>query len=141
MKLSKSLLVNLISYFFVALFCYAASIKIMDFESFRNQITNSAYLRLFPDLLPYIIIVLEFLVAGLLCYQKTRTIGLCGSLILMCIFTAYIALMLWRTENLPCSCGGILESMSWKQHLFFNILCVVLSTTALRQNLKLHLAR
>nr|WP_276834881.1 MauE/DoxX family redox-associated membrane protein [Chryseobacterium cucumeris] len=62
--------------------------------------------------------------------------GLIGSFVLMLIFTGYIALLLSKSKNLPCSCGGILEKMSWNQHLYFNIGCVTLSAIALGLNLK-----
>jgi hypothetical protein len=28
---------------------------------------------------------------------------------------------------LPCSCGGILETMNWKEHLVFNLVFVCLA--------------
>lgn len=125
-------MVEFISYFFILLFSYAAISKVRDFKNFQFQISESALLNRFSDFLPYIIIVVEFLIAGLLCYRKTRNIGLIGSFVLMLIFTGYIAFILSTSDNLPCSCGGILEKMSWHQHLYFNIGCVILSVIALR---------
>ncbi|WP_288462529.1 MauE/DoxX family redox-associated membrane protein [uncultured Chryseobacterium sp.] len=136
MKNSKTRIVEWISYFFILLFCYAAISKILDFEKFREQISASPLLNGFSQFLPYTIIIAEFLIAGLLCYRKTRTIGLIGSFILMLIFTGYIALLLSTSKNLPCSCGGILEKMSWNQHLYFNVGCVVLTIIALGLDLK-----
>lgn len=103
----------------------------MDFENFQVQISASALLNRFSKILPYIIIIAEFLIAGLLCYRKTRNKGLVGSFVLMLIFTGYIAFILSTTDNLPCSCGGILEKLSWHQHLYFNIGCVILSVIGL----------
>ncbi|WP_346984961.1 MauE/DoxX family redox-associated membrane protein [Chryseobacterium sp. POE27] len=108
----------------------------MDFENFRNQVSASSLLNGFSQFLPYMIIIAEFLIVGLLCYRKTRTTGLIGSFVLMLIFTGYIALLLRTNKNLPCSCGGILEKMSWHQHLYFNIGCVILSSIALGLNLR-----
>jgi uncharacterized membrane protein YphA (DoxX/SURF4 family) len=39
---------------------------------------------------------------------------------LMVIFSAYIITILNFSEYVPCSCGGILENMSWRQHFWFN---------------------
>ena len=136
MKKGKIRIVEFISYFLILLFCYAAINKLMDFENFQVQISESALLNRFSELLPYTIIIVEFLIAGLLCYRKTRNIGLIGSFVLMLIFTGYIALLLSKSKNLPCSCGGILEKMTWHQHLYFNIGCVILSVIALGLNLK-----
>ena len=125
-----------VSCFFVLLFCYAGISKIHDFKNFQDQISASPLLNGFSQFLPYTIIIIEFLIAGLLCYRKTRTTGLIGSLVLMLIFTGYIALLLITSDNLPCSCGGILEKMSWHQHLYFNMGCVILSIIALGLDLK-----
>ncbi|WBX97028.1 MauE/DoxX family redox-associated membrane protein [Chryseobacterium gambrini] len=136
MKYLKKIIPFAVSVFFVILFCYAAISKALDFENFQVQISASPLLNGFSQFLPYTIIIVEFLGAGLLCYRKTRNIGLVGSFVLMIAFTGYIALLLSTSKNLPCSCGGILEKMSWHQHLYFNIGCVILSVIALGLNLK-----
>ncbi|WP_313266859.1 MauE/DoxX family redox-associated membrane protein [Epilithonimonas vandammei] len=136
MKKSKPIIVKFICYFLILLFCYAAISKLLDFENFQTQISASSLLDGSSQFLPYTIIIVEFLIAGLLCYRKTGTTGLIGSFILMLIFTGYTALLLSTSKNLPCSCGGILEKMSWNQHLYFNIGCVILSIIALGLNLK-----
>lgn len=136
MKYLKKIIPFAVSIFFVILFCYAAISKILDFENFQVHISAASLLNGFSQFLPYTIIIVEFLIAGLLCYRKTRTTGLIGSFVLMLIFTVYIALLLRTSKNLPCSCGGILEKMSWNQHLYFNIGCVTLSVIALGLNLK-----
>ncbi|WP_336734288.1 MauE/DoxX family redox-associated membrane protein [Chryseobacterium sp. VD8] len=136
MKYLKKIIPFAVSIFFVILFCYAAISKILDFENFQVQISASPFLNGFSQFLAYTIIIVEVIIAGLLCYRKTRTIGLIGSLVLMVIFTGYTALLLSTNKNLPCSCGGILEKMSWHQHLYFNMGCVILSVIALSLNLR-----
>jgi hypothetical protein len=39
----------------------------------------------------------------------------------MLLFTGYIFIMLKYSSYLPCSCGGVLSNMSWKQHFVFNL--------------------
>ena len=136
MEIKRIRITTFISIFFILLFCYAAISKIMDFEKFQIQIKDSPLLGSFSEILPVSIIVIELVLVGLLCYQKTRNTGLLGSFILMLFFTGYIAHMLLTSENLPCSCGGILEKMTWKQHLYFNIGCAVLAILALVYNKK-----
>jgi uncharacterized membrane protein YphA (DoxX/SURF4 family) len=136
MKKVKTRVVEFISYFFILLFCYAGINKIMDFENFQVQISESPLLSAYAGFIPFAIIILELIIAGLLCYRKTRNIGLIGSFVLMLIFTGYIFYIIQTSENLPCSCGGILEKMSWHHHLYFNIGCVVLSVIALGLNLR-----
>lgn len=136
MKKVKTRVVEFINYFFILLFCYAGINKIMDFENFQVQISESPLLSAYAGFIPFAIIILELIIAGLLCYRKTRNIGLIGSFVLMLIFTGYIFYIIQTSENLPCSCGGILEKMSWHHHLYFNIGCVVLSVIALGLNLR-----
>ncbi|WP_407532449.1 MauE/DoxX family redox-associated membrane protein [Elizabethkingia miricola] len=136
MKYLKKIIQFAVSIFFVILFCYAAISKVLDFDNFQDQISALPLLNGSSQFLPHTIIIVELLIAGLLCYRKTRTAGLIGSFILMLIFTGYIALLIRTSKNLPCSCGGILEKMSWNQHLYFNIVCVILSVIALGLNLK-----
>ncbi|MCT4221543.1 hypothetical protein HZP43_04085 [Elizabethkingia anophelis] len=136
MKYLKKIIPFAVSIFFVILFCYAAISKILDFDNFQDQISASPLLNGSLQFLPHTIIIVEFLIAGLLCYRRTRTTGLIGSFVLMLIFTVYIALLLRTNKNLPCSCGGILEKMSWQQHLYFNIGCVILSLIALGLDLR-----
>lgn len=136
MKKVKTRVVEFISYFFILLFCYASISKIMDFENFQTQISESPLLSAYAGFLPFAIIILELIIAALLCYPKTRNIGLIGSFVLMLIFTGYIFYIIQTSENLPCSCGGILEKMSWNQHLIFNIGCALIAAIALAMNVK-----
>jgi hypothetical protein len=50
----------------------------------------------------------------------------------MCIFTVYIGCMLLFAPDLPCSCGGIIRQLSWKQHLLLNLFLLVLAGIAVR---------
>ena len=131
-----SILNTAIPYFFILLFIYAAVSKIVELEHFQSQISESPLIGAYPKSIAYTVVILELTIAGSLCYPKTRNTGLVGSFVLMLIFTAYIFFIIRTSENLPCSCGGILEKMSWHQHLYFNIGCVVLSVIALGLNLK-----
>ncbi|AZA60082.1 hypothetical protein EG340_03070 [Chryseobacterium indoltheticum] len=62
----------------------------MDFENFQIQISESPLLSVYAGFMPFAVIILELIIAGLLCYQKTQNIGLIGSFVLMLIFTGYI---------------------------------------------------
>lgn len=136
METKRTRIPTFISIFFILLFCYAAISKIMDFEKFQIQMTESPLLSTFAGFLPYVLVISEFIIAGLLCYRITQNAGLLASFILMLFFTGYIAHMLLTSENLPCSCGGILEKMSWTQHLYFNIGCAVLAAIVLGINIR-----
>src|SRR5690606_29917948 len=46
---------------------------------------------------------------------------------MMVMFTTYIYITLNYSSFIPCSCGGILESMGWTPHLIFNLCFIVLA--------------
>ncbi len=43
------------------------------------------------------------------------------------LFAGYIGYMLVFVKHLPCSCGGVLQGLSWGQHLLFNLLFLLLA--------------
>jgi hypothetical protein len=63
---------------------------------------------------------MELVIAAMLTVQTVRLRGLYASLIMLSIFTSYIVGMLLTVEHLPCSCGGVIEQLTWQQHLVFN---------------------
>ncbi len=45
----------------------------------------------------------------------------------MVMFCAYIYIILNYSASVPCSCGGIIEKLGWKEHLVFNLFFVLLA--------------
>ena len=131
METIKTRFVEIVSYFFILLFCYATLSKIMDFENFQIQIAQSPLLSAFATMVSYGILAVELLVSFLLIFEKTRRLGLYSSFVLMVSFTVYIYLILNYSEFVPCSCGGILEKMDWTTHLIFNLVTVAIAFVAI----------
>lgn len=100
-----------------------------DFENFQVQLAQSPLLSAYAGFVSYGVIILELVIVGLLCFNLTRLIGLYASFAIMVAFTVYIYLILNYSDFVPCSCGGILEKMSWQQHLVFNMVGVLLALT------------
>lgn len=128
---TKTIFVQLTVYFFILLFVYAASSKLMDFQKFQTQLEQVFRSSTYAISISYIVIITELLIVGFLCYKKTRKTGLYFSLALMIVFTGYVFIILNFRDHLPCSCGGILEKMGWTEHLYFNITSVILAGGAL----------
>lgn len=120
--------------FFILLFVYAAISKTLDFENFQVQLAQSPLISAYASFISYSVIVIELIIAGLLLSERTRTTGLYLSLGIMISFSIYIYLILNYSDFVPCSCGGILEKMSWNQHLIFNVGCVILCIISLYIN-------
>lgn len=125
---------DIVSYFFVLLFCYAAISKMLDFENFQLQIGQSPLLSAFAEFISYTVITVELVIALLLLVTNLRRVGLYASTALMSAFTIYIFLILNYSDFIPCSCGGILEKLGWAEHLIFNIVCVILGVVAIFMN-------
>ncbi|ANF52969.1 tellurium resistance protein TerC [Chryseobacterium glaciei] len=114
------------AYCFALLFCYASVSKILDFENFQVQLAQSPLLSAYAGFIPYAVIIAELIIAVLLFIKSIRLVGLYLTLGIMVSFTVYIYLILNYSDFVPCSCGGILEKLGWREHLIFNIVCVLL---------------
>ena len=113
-------------YFFIILFVYAAVSKLTDFENFQVQVAQSPLLSAFATFIAYTTVIGELIIALMLCFQKSRLLGLYLFLGFMTAFTVYIFLILNYSPFVPCSCGGVLEDLGWGEHLWFNgVVCLV----------------
>jgi hypothetical protein len=112
-------------YFFIILFVYAAVSKLTDFENFQVQVAQSPLLSAFATFIAYATVIGELVIALMLCFTKSRLLGLYLFLGMMSAFTVYIYLILNYSPFVPCSCGGVLEKMGWREHLWFNgVVCL-----------------
>jgi len=114
----------------ILLFAYAAVSKLTDFETFRHQLHNQNIPKGLATPLAYIIPGVELLTIVLLLRSRTFQAGLLLSMLLLAGFTAYVGLVLFHYWNkVPCSCGGILNHMSWTFHFWFNcfFLCIAIA--------------
>jgi hypothetical protein len=46
---------------------------------------------------------------------------------MMSLFTAYLIIMLKFSYHIPCSCGGVLQNLSWNDHIVFNTFFIVIA--------------
>ena len=126
----RNILPDIIAYLYVLLFVYASVSKLIDFENFKVQLGQSPLLSPFAGTISLTVPVIELAIAAALLLSNYRYIGLFAGFGLMVMFTAYIYIILNYSEFVPCSCGGILEKMGWKEHLVFNIAFVALAAIA-----------
>jgi len=135
MKISRTSLKNAfvetIALLYILLFVYAAVSKLLDFKNFQVQLGQSPLLSAFAKWVAVGVPVIELSIVLLLGSKKFKTLGLYFAYSLMAMFTAYIYILLNFSAFVPCSCGGILEDMTWGQHLAFNILFLLLAGTAI----------
>ncbi|NQX54428.1 hypothetical protein HQN86_12455 [Pedobacter panaciterrae] len=127
----KVIVTEIISALFILLFVYAAFSKIQDIEKFRVELGKSPLLNAFTRYIVYGIPFVELILSVLLAWKNFQYFALYVSFCLMAVFSAYIVAILNFSPYIPCSCGGILQNMSWKQHLLFNVCFMILGTFAI----------
>ncbi|TYA89192.1 MauE/DoxX family redox-associated membrane protein [Seonamhaeicola marinus] len=118
---------NSICFLFIILFVYAATSKLMDFNHFKSQLGRSPYISPYANWMVWAIPSVELLITGLFLFPKQRVLALYSSLSLMTIFTTYLIVVLNFSDSIPCSCGGILATLGWKEHIIFNGAFIVLA--------------
>lgn len=116
----RNFFIQLIAALFIILWIYTGYNKLFEYEEFKNQLSRSPFIGGFYSLISILLPVGEIILAILLVIKRTRLLGMYLSFITMVLFTGYIWLMLNFASDLPCSCGGVLSSMSWNDHLIFN---------------------
>jgi hypothetical protein len=125
------LFIEIVSALLLFLFLYTSISKLKDHHAFQVVLAKSPLLGTYSVLLSWAIPAVEIITSALLFIPATRKRGLQLSFTLMLFFTTYIAYMILFASNLPCSCGGVLQELSWTQHLVFNIIFLLLNIFAL----------
>ncbi|MDP3467064.1 MAG: hypothetical protein Q8S11_01940 [Daejeonella sp.] len=125
-------IVQVISYLLILLWVYAAASKLIDYDTSRAQMLNQIFSKSIANVLVWAVPFTELLAGSLLIFLKTRLAGLYASLLLLISFTIYIGLVMNNVfGRIPCSCGGVLNKMTWEQHLTFNLAFMLLTSTAI----------
>ncbi len=127
----RSVIVELICFLFIGLFMYAALSKLLDNEKFTVQILQSPLLAPFAFWITWMIPGVEILCSIFLMIYRLRLIALYAALTLMVTFYSLHSGYFIFSDKIPCSCGGILESLGWREHLVFNVTFVLLSVLAI----------
>lgn len=126
----RTIIMEVISALFILLFVYAAFSKLQDFEKFRVELGKSPLLNAFAGLTAVLVPLVELVIVVLLMLKRFQYIALYAAFSLMMLFCAYIVAILKFSDYIPCSCGGILQNMTWRQHLYFNMGFVLLGALA-----------
>jgi uncharacterized membrane protein YphA (DoxX/SURF4 family) len=116
----KATIIETIIVLYTILFLYTGISKLMDYSTFKEQIATSPILEPISKPIAIILPWMEFAIVALLIVPRWRLKGLYSSLVIMTVFTIYIIAILLFNQNIPCSCGGVLEQLSWGQHIIFN---------------------
>ena len=131
--MKKEITIEVLAALLILLFLYAGFSKWFDIARFRHDLSNQPLPHWMGGLLVWILPASEILTAILLFSERTRPLGFLISTVLLSIFTVYIILGLSGAfHRVPCSCGGVIRSLGWKNHLFFNAFFLLAATLGLR---------
>ena len=126
----KAAFIEVTRFLLILLFVYTASSKIQTFHSFQILLVKSPLIGKTLALYVAIFIpAIEIIATLLLVFPKTALKGFYLSTALMAMFTLYVSYMVLFAPKLPCLCGGVIEAMSWKQHILFNAVFTIMSFT------------
>jgi len=109
------------------MFSYAAISKWMAYDKFKAEMLLQPIPHSLSSALPYLLPPFEIILT-LTLFSPFQKLGLWLSTLTMAVFTIYIISgLLGMLGTVPCSCGGILATLSLKIHLWFNMLFLALS--------------
>ncbi len=129
----KNKWIVILSSLLVLLFLYTGLVKFRDLQQFAGEMRNQVFPKMMVPYIVWILPSMEIGIALLLLFDRTRFAGLLYSFVLMLLFTAYTALVLLHVfKRVPCSCGGVIRSLSWGQHLAFNLFFLAVSVMAIK---------
>jgi putative oxidoreductase len=112
---------------------YAAVSKIVEHEKFVQQMKLAPVplMKVMGPILGWLVPFIELLLVWFLFKDRHREWGLWLSFLLLLIFQIYIVAMLLSGLDLPCTCGGLISKLQWKQHLVFNGIFMVIAALPL----------
>jgi len=125
------ILQEIITGLLIILWAYTGISKIMDHDETLFNMARSPFIDKYALFLSWAVPIVELVLVVLLSLNKFRLIGYYISLFLLASFTIYIYAMLNYSYYLPCSCGGVLNKMTWQDHLYFNIGYTTLTITGI----------
>jgi putative oxidoreductase len=104
------------------LFTYAGFSKFLRLSLFNYQMHNQVFPLWMVPIITWTVPLMELIIVGLLFFPGMRQVGLWAAFLLMSLFSVYIGLVLLHVfHRIPCSCGGVINHLGWREHLLFNL--------------------
>ncbi|AWX43630.1 hypothetical protein HME9304_00621 [Flagellimonas maritima] len=119
-KGNHPIILQFIKVLFIILFVYTASSKLMQLGQFQNRLDRFPFISSYSVWIAFGVPFVELVIVGLFLVPRYLLTALCSSFTLLFLFTAYIVTVLHFSDSIPCSCGGALSALGWKDHILFN---------------------
>jgi hypothetical protein len=130
--MKKSQPVEIISTTLILLFVYTAISKFLSLDHFEDVLWQAPLIGNGAGVVARAVPLTELAIALLLFFPGTRLKGLYASFGLLVLFTGYLIFMILSDSTLPCQCGGVISSLSWMQHIFFNLFFIGITWWGIR---------
>ncbi len=123
-------------YVFILFYAYTGFYKVLNLDAFKFNIARTAvFPEYFINVIPYLVIILEFTVIIFLIFRKKiGTILFAAS---MLIFSIYIILLYQHGRYEVCGCGGVLNGLEFRYHLLINLIFLLLALSVIYLNHKI----
>lgn len=131
---ARELIMDITVYLFIVLFMYTSASKLFTIKAFASTLARSPLIGDLNFALAWMIPVIEIIISILLIIPSLRKTGLWASFLLLIAFTIYLVYMVFSGIKLPCHCGGVINALTWPQHIWFNISFIVLAVIGLKIN-------
>ncbi len=120
-------------YIFILFFAYTGFYKVLNLDAFKFNIARTAvFPEYFINIIPYAVILLEFIVIFFLIFRKKTGVILFA--ISMLVFSIYIMLLYQFGRYEVCGCGGVLNGLEFKYHMLINIIFLLLALSVIYFN-------
>lgn len=129
--MKRAITIEIISTILALVFLYAGISKLLDYPTFSTQLAKSPLLSDQANNIAWSLPVIEIAIAIMLFITGLRQFALYAFLFLMSSFTIYLLVILNFSDYIPCSCGGILQKMSWEAHVIFNLAIIAINLFAI----------
>jgi hypothetical protein len=93
----------------------------MYLSVFQERLERFPIIAPFNGIISVFIPFIELVIAGLFLFPKYILHALYSSFMLLLVFTVYITSVVKFSDSIPCSCGGVLSSLGWTDHILFNV--------------------
>lgn len=131
LRKNKRFIVDGISFLLIILWTYAAVSKLLKYEDFRIRLSQFPFIGDYANVLVWLVPGVQIIIALLFFFRRFKDEAFFASVVLLLIFTAYIGAVINFADSIPCSCNGVLSSLSWKEHILFNLGFLVLALAGL----------
>lgn len=115
---------------------YTAQSKLFNYNRYVHQMEIQPLPLWLTPILPWLLPTVEIMISMLLIVGIFNVViqkyALLVSVALLSTFTVYVGLVLFKVFAwTPCSCGGVLDSLTWEQHVIFNLSLIALGLLGL----------